>query len=158
MEGKAEKRESADVASLADLIAKLEKRLEESETKSVELAHKLESVNTMRMAKSPRDKLKAMTAGEERSYGRTRDSRDPTAQERPGFAEDDIVRLRAGTEKATTTRAYLEKARQIAEGAPLPLGIVLRYMYTTKQGKRKYKVEFPGVGKDGVAEDELELA
>lgn len=154
MEGKAEKRESVDVASLAALI----ERLADLEKKNTDLEQRLENASKLRTAVGPRERLKAMTAGESRSYGRSEDKRDPTALARPGFREDDLVRYKEGTNKATVTRAYLEKAGQIQTGAALPPGIVLRYMYTTKHGLRKYKVDFPGIGKDGVTEDELELA
>ena len=158
VEGEARSEDTSDAANLAALVERLTKRLDESDKHNEVLEQKLERTNTMKMAGSGREKLRAMIAGEERGYKRTADNRDPTAQTRPGFKDDDIVRLKEDTDRAKRIRSYLEKAGELEAGKKLPPGIVTGYMYTNRKGQRKYKVDFPGIGEDGITENELELA
>lgn len=157
-EGEARSDTASDAASLAALIKRLEERLDAAEKTNSAIVERLEKTNTMRLAGSGRDRLKAMTDGEQRSVRDTKDLRDPTATTRMGFKDDDIVRLAATSERATRIRLYLEKSGELEAGKPLPLGIVTGYMYTNRRGERKYKVDFPGIGEDGIPESELELA
>lgn len=82
---------------------------------------------------------------------RTRDLQHPQWQD-AGFQKGDVVRYREGSPKYNSVVAWAEKVK-----LPLPMGVVKNYMYTTKAGQRKYKVDFPKWGQDGCTEDELEL-
>ena len=71
------------------------------------------------------------------------DLRQPQAH-LSGFQPDDVVRLSESCEKRDTMPDGIQ-------------GVVLSYLGTRKGGQRKYKCLFPGVGKDGFLERELEL-
>ena len=158
VEGEVRSEDASEAVNLAALVERLTKRLDESDKLNEALNQKLERMNTMKMAGTGREKLRAMVAGENRSFKHSADYRDPTALTRPGFKDDDIVRLKEDSERALRIRTYLEKAGELEVGKKLPPGIITGYMYTTRKGLRKYKVDFPGIGEDGIAEDELELA
>ena len=87
-----------------------------------------------------------------------------------GFQPRDIVALKRGTEKEKKFREWAGKnGENIPDTRPI-YGQILQFMFVSKktagwQGQklkpgeqlRKYKVNFPGFGKDGVMEDEIEL-
>lgn len=76
---------------------------------------------------------------------------------RTGFQARDIVALKSDSAKDKAFRAGAARQNvQLAPDSPI-YGQVLQYLYTSKKGPRKYKVEFQNFGKDGVTEDELVL-
>ena len=83
---------------------------------------------------------RAMARGASR---RVQDLLHPRAQE-SGFQPDDVVQFKSDAGKH-------EKMKD-------KKGVVLNYMYTTRSGERKYKVDFPGTGQDGCRESEIELS
>jgi hypothetical protein len=65
-----------------------------------------------------------------------------------GPREDDVVRLREGTD------VY---GRYTDKNGNVPDGVIRGFMYVKRNGLRKYKVHFEGVGEDGLTEDQFEV-
>lgn len=100
----------------------------------------VETRNKMPLALSPETHIqRAMARGSSR---RVQDLLHPRAQD-SGFQPDDVVQYKQDSDKFA----------KIGDKK----GVILNYMYTTKRGDRKYKVDFPGVGQEGCRESEIEL-
>jgi len=81
----------------------------------------------------------------------------PNAQ-KSGFQPGDVVSLKESSSKFNYYKINPdgEPAKPDEEGEPAR-GVVVCYMYTKRNGLRKYKVDFPKFGKDGIVESEMEL-
>lgn len=73
-----------------------------------------------------------------------------------GFQKNDVVSI--GENSAHYKSHLVNDSGELAkeEGKPA-LGVVLAYMYTRRDGQRKYKVNFPKIGKSSFMEKELVL-
>src|SRR3990167_10449415 len=120
-----------DVGSLVALVEKLTKRLDNTEKA-------LEDAKSFKVAKDIRSRLKGMRAGESRGFGISKDSNNPKGIVK--FVEDDTVRLKEDCPRGEQFRKALMLDGQLKAEEPLPVGIVLKYMYTNRKGERKYKV------------------
>lgn len=80
-----------------------------------------------------------------------RDLRDPKAAEE-GFQWDDIVEIVGDGEHVKSIREHAG----LPKDEPI-LGVVRNYMYTRRDGVRKYQVQVRGLGRDGFLETELSL-
>jgi hypothetical protein len=65
-----------------------------------------------------------------------------------GPQEDDVIQLKEGT------GVY---GRYTDKNGDVPKGVIRGFMYVKRNGLRKYKIHFPGVGEDGLTEDEFEV-
>lgn len=106
---------------------------------------------TLPLAPTPNQLISEMRAGESRSRRNTIDPLDPRGTQ-GGFRPDDVVEL-----EDQDKLARLITAQKATRDEPV-LGVVLGLMYRRrKDQKRKYKVNFPGIGDDGCMEDEIKL-
>ena len=106
---------------------------------------------TLPLAPTPHQLIAEMRAGESRSRRNTIDPLDPRGTQ-GGFRPDDVGEL-----EDQDKLARLITAQKATRDEPV-LGVVLGLMYRRrKDQKRKYKVNFPGIGDDGCMEDEIKL-
>ena len=110
---------------------------------------------SMSMAVDPEKRVADMVRrdGDVARQRMVRDLVNPRSQA-AGFQPDDVVMLIdvGDSERASQIR----KAKGLPPEDPV-LGVIRNYMYTKRNGIRKYKVWIKGVGEDGISEDELEL-
>ena len=106
---------------------------------------------TLPLAPTPNQLISEMRAGESRSRRNTIDPLDPRGIQ-GGFRPDDVIEL---TDQDKLSQLY--SVQKATSGEPV-LGVVLGLMYRRrKDQKRKYKVNFPGIGDDGCMEYEIKL-
>lgn len=143
---------------IREQIAGIASRVEALE-KAPSLSHKLPT--TFSPERNVDAYLKGMAKEEQRDgIKQVKDLANPYLTEE-GIQARDIVALRPGSERDRLYRAYAAKGGEPVPEGQLIYGQVLQYLFVAKtkqaKGKRKYKVEFKGFGKDGVLEDELIL-
>ncbi len=106
---------------------------------------------TLPLAPTPNQLISEMRAGESRSRRNTIDPMDPRGIQ-GGFRPDDVIEL---TDQDKLSQLY--SVQKATRDEPV-LGVVLGLMYRRrKDQKRKYKVNFPGIGDDGCMEYEIKL-
>lgn len=138
-----------------DRMTKVEDNLEKLVTLMTGVAERVEGLETkakepktLPMVEDSEARLAAMAKvtkdGEMGESQKVQDFVNPRAQE-SGFQENDVVTIKEGTD-------YYDS--HLLDGKPA-LGMVLNYLYTRKDGQRKYKVNFPKIGKSSFQEKEL---
>ena len=150
----------ATIKKLADsvegsigLISKVAERVEGLEDKVSE-ARKLP------MIESPEARLEAMKKvtkdGDIGESQRVHDFLNPRGQD-GGFQPNDIVKLSESSEPVAYGAYRVDDRGEPDKEGEQAMGVVLSYMYTRRDGQRKYKVNFPPFGKSGFLEKELVL-
>ncbi len=175
-------KDSDRISELESSMATLTKMITESVdlTKGLsEQVRRSQNPQKIPIAQSSEARIKAMSnlrrdgdVGESR---RVQDLLNPAAQE-TGFQSGDVVEIVENTAKfmgyrvkpdgtharpfqpaKPATKEYpAQPALEAEEGIPAR-GVVQNYMYTKRNGQRKYKIEFPGFGMEGLTESEIRI-
>ena len=145
------------ISNLESAMAKLAQTLEQSIER---IETRVQGINKMPTSISPEARVEAMKMSLTNELGqsmRVKDLLHPRAQD-SGFQPKDVVRLSDDCAKAAHYKANNDGFPAIdGEDWEPALGVVMNYMYTKRNGQRKYKVNFPNFGKDGFTEKELVL-
>lgn len=139
------------IGGLTDRLALLEDQVKGQQAQAASVGH-------IPKAENPEDSVRAVlgrvhAVDEMAGSSRTIDLLNPRAH-LEGFLNDDVVKLKEGSEVARRIKA--SGSFKGDPDAPI-VGTVLSFLYTTKKGQKKYRVQFPGAGKNGCLESELEL-
>lgn len=113
----------------------------------------------LRRAESPEAMLQADPTGKEAQRSRmVKDYLNPRGP-LDNFQPEDVVSVKPGSDLEKTMRTATSPGGSLKypENTDLPLGQILTYMYTARNGHPKYKVHFKGWGQDGCTQDNLEL-
>ena len=140
------------IANLEALVGKLASTVEDS-------INLMKDSRKLPMVKTDEARLEALSKvkkhGDIGESQRVVDFLNPRGQD-SGFQPDDVVMLGENSEhyKGHLIGTNGEPVKADEEGEPA-LGVVLAYMYTRRDGHRKYKVNFPKLGKSSFMEKEL---
>ena len=156
--GVTENQSGERIAKLEETLATLTQGMGTLTELVQQLGQKVMSPPKLPMAVKPDIRLKPQNPGDMAQRRKMRDILFPGA-EAGGFQEGDVVQPKDGTPKAGLMVYNDEQA--IARSVPAgtkAYGVVKSFMYVHRKTKqRKYKVEFPEFGEDGLLENELEL-
>lgn len=142
----------ASIASLVDVVTPLAEAVSGLQRSQGQLLRtstpekRIEEVNARTVAQQ------AAQSPERAASGRTTIDQNHPRAHLTGLQANDVVRLADDSPK----KAQIRSSRQASpdwDGQ----GVILSFMHVAKDGQRKYKCQFPGIGKDGVLEGELEL-
>lgn len=156
-------------SKLEGLVAKLASAVENATNVMTGIAERVEGlerksqeVGKLPMVESEESQLKTAMSkvhedGDIGESQRVVDFLNPRGQD-SGFQPNDVVMLGENSEhyKGYLVDSEGEPVKADEEGKPA-LGVVLNYMYTRRDGQRKYKVNFPKIGKSSFMEKEMVL-
>ena len=142
--------DAAEAPSLADLAALVEEQ--GKAIKDFKLADQIRRTRApagLPQAPTTKSIMKGLEGVGDSISGQNR--YDPTGL-RPAFRPNDVVALvNEDKLRALTSKGYVKNGEQF-------LGVVVATMYRRRRDNQmQYNVDFPGIGKDGALESDLEL-
>ena len=136
-------------------------RLTQLETSMQSIAESMAALNNavgdlgrghMPIAETPDAIIQAGGRNKAELRRRVEDLKNPRNQE-TGLQNNDVVSVIGGSELDQKMRSGL----RISKEEDTPLGVIISYMFTKRDGARKYKVYFKGYGQDGCTEHDIAL-